>query len=197
MGQADTHHQLRDARIGAVDCAQWRGEVRAVGTAKRKGTKVFALAGKIRRGALIEVPMGTTIREIVEESVAGSAMRPQKQLVKARAEDRDAARCVYRFLSGQVARRPEKPLSSIMGRLDPGELKSFLRSAHRGGSVSTSDRHAGHTQPEASRCLYCDCRSSGNCVLQHYAQTYGANASRFRAEWREFEQQLQPGGIIF
>ena len=31
-----------------------------------KGTKVFALAGKIKRGGLIEVPMGTTIREIVE-----------------------------------------------------------------------------------------------------------------------------------
>ena len=123
MGQADTHHQLRDARIGAVDCAQWRGEVRAVGTAKRKGTKVFALAGKIRRGALIEVPMGTTIREIVEESVAGSAMRPQKQLVKARAEDRNAAGCVYRFLSGQVARRPEKPFSSIMGRARSGRAE--------------------------------------------------------------------------
>jgi NADH dehydrogenase/NADH:ubiquinone oxidoreductase subunit G len=34
-------------------------------------------------------------------------------------------------------------------------------------------------------------------VLQHYAQVYGADASRFRSERREFEQQLQPGGIIF
>jgi len=43
----------------------------AIGTAKSKGTKVFALAGKIRRGGLIEVPMGTTIREIVEEIGGG------------------------------------------------------------------------------------------------------------------------------
>jgi NADH-quinone oxidoreductase subunit F len=35
------------------------------GTEKSKGTKVFALAGKIKRGGLIEVPMGTTIREVV------------------------------------------------------------------------------------------------------------------------------------
>jgi ferredoxin len=132
---------------------------------------------------------------------AGSAVRPQKQLVKAMAEGRAAAECVHRFLSGQPARRPEKPFSSIMGRVDPGELKAFLRSTHNGGSVSPCDRCAGHTRQEAalesSRCLHCDCRSSGNCVLQHYAQTYGANASRFRAERREFEQQLQPGGIIF
>jgi NADH-quinone oxidoreductase subunit F len=43
----------------------------AIGTAKSKGTKVFALAGKIQRGGLIEIPMGTTIREIVEEIGGG------------------------------------------------------------------------------------------------------------------------------
>lgn len=36
-----------------------------IGTAKSAGTKVFALAGKIRYTGLIEVPMGTTLREIV------------------------------------------------------------------------------------------------------------------------------------
>jgi len=45
----------------------------AYGTKNSKGTKVFALAGKIRRGGLIEVPMGTTIREIVEEIGGGAA----------------------------------------------------------------------------------------------------------------------------
>jgi NADH:ubiquinone oxidoreductase subunit F (NADH-binding)/NADH:ubiquinone oxidoreductase subunit E/Pyruvate/2-oxoacid:ferredoxin oxidoreductase delta subunit len=43
------------------------------GTRTSKGTKVFALAGKIRRGGLIEVPMGTTIREIVEDIGGGAA----------------------------------------------------------------------------------------------------------------------------
>jgi NADH:ubiquinone oxidoreductase subunit F (NADH-binding)/NADH:ubiquinone oxidoreductase subunit E/Pyruvate/2-oxoacid:ferredoxin oxidoreductase delta subunit len=45
----------------------------AIGTAKSKGTKVFALAGKVRRGGLIEIPMGTTIREIVEGIGGGAA----------------------------------------------------------------------------------------------------------------------------
>ncbi len=45
----------------------------SIGTAKSKGTKVFALAGKIARGGLVEVPMGITIREIVEDIGGGSA----------------------------------------------------------------------------------------------------------------------------
>jgi NADH-quinone oxidoreductase subunit F len=48
-------------------------EFAAIGTAKSKGTKVFALAGKVRRGGLIEVPMGTTIRRIVEDIGGGMA----------------------------------------------------------------------------------------------------------------------------
>ena len=43
----------------------------AFGTKSSKGTKVFALAGNIRRGGLIEIPMGTTIREIVEDIGGG------------------------------------------------------------------------------------------------------------------------------
>jgi len=37
----------------------------AYGTEKSKGTKVFALAGKIKRSGLVEVPMGVTIRDII------------------------------------------------------------------------------------------------------------------------------------
>ena len=36
-----------------------------IGTEKSKGTKVFALTGKIKNSGLVEVPMGTTLREIV------------------------------------------------------------------------------------------------------------------------------------
>jgi len=42
-----------------------------LGTAKSKGTKVFALAGKVKRGGLIEVPMGVTVRQIVEDIGGG------------------------------------------------------------------------------------------------------------------------------
>jgi len=50
--------------------AEWYA---AIGTAKSKGTKVFALAGKIANTGLIEVPMGTPLRQIVEEMGGGGA----------------------------------------------------------------------------------------------------------------------------
>lgn len=48
------------------------GAFSALGTDKSKGTKVFSLSGKVARGGLIEVPMGITIREIVEEIGGGT-----------------------------------------------------------------------------------------------------------------------------
>ena len=45
-------------RMGASEYAR-------IGTEKSKGTKVFALAGKIKRGGMIEVPMGISLREII------------------------------------------------------------------------------------------------------------------------------------
>ena len=43
----------------------------SIGSEKSKGTKVFALGGRIQNTGLVEVPMGTTLREIVEEIGGG------------------------------------------------------------------------------------------------------------------------------
>ena len=48
--------------------AEW---FNSVGTEKSKGTKVFALGGKINNTGLVEIPMGTTLREIVEDIGGG------------------------------------------------------------------------------------------------------------------------------
>lgn len=48
--------------------AQWFA---SMGTEKSKGTKVFALGGKITNTGLVEIPMGTTLREVVEEIGGG------------------------------------------------------------------------------------------------------------------------------
>ena len=42
-----------------------------MGTEKSKGTKVFALGGKIHNTGLVEVPMGTTLREVIYEIGGG------------------------------------------------------------------------------------------------------------------------------
>lgn len=152
-------------------------------------------------GKTIKTDPNNCLTPLDKVFAVGSAVRPTKQLVKAMAEGRAAAECVHRFLNGKPAQRPEKPFSSLMGRLDPGELKAFILATKGGVRVSPCDSCAGHSRAEAakesSRCLHCDCASSGNCVLQHYAQVYSADAGRFRSERKQFEQQLQPGGIIF
>ncbi len=51
-----------------VKGAKWYA---SIGTEKSKGTKVFALGGKITNVGLVEVPMGTTLREIIEEIGGG------------------------------------------------------------------------------------------------------------------------------
>lgn len=58
------------ANISAIirEGAEWYANI---GTEKSKGTKIFALTGKIRNNGLIEVPMGITLREIVEEMGGG------------------------------------------------------------------------------------------------------------------------------
>ena len=43
----------------------------SMGTEKSKGTKVFALGGKINNTGLVEVPMGTTLREVIDEIGGG------------------------------------------------------------------------------------------------------------------------------
>ena len=48
--------------------AEWFNKI---GTEKSKGTKVFALGGKINNTGLVEVPMGTTLRHIIEEIGGG------------------------------------------------------------------------------------------------------------------------------
>ncbi|MHC4574440.1 MAG: NAD(P)H-dependent oxidoreductase subunit E [Planctomycetota bacterium] len=62
-------------RYGGAGLAQ-------LGTSGSKGTKVFALAGKIAHGGLIEVPMGISIREIIEDIGGGIAGGKQFKAVQ-------------------------------------------------------------------------------------------------------------------
>ncbi len=150
----------------------------------------------------LKVDPHTCATEMRGVFAAGALVKPVKQLVRAMAEGKAVAECVGLFLRGAVVRRSDKPFSSLMGRLEPTELKAFLErgsgqprgpGCHACNMGLTSTAAAG----EASRCLDCDCTSSGQCGLQHYAQRYQADAGRFRSKRRPFEQVVQPGGVIF
>ncbi len=71
-GMPDADQQRRDLRQHRADHPQRRRRGSPASARRsRKGTKVFALAGKIANTGLIEVPMGITLREIIEEIGGG------------------------------------------------------------------------------------------------------------------------------
>jgi ferredoxin len=132
---------------------------------------------------------------------AGRAIKPMSAIIKAMADGQAAAYCINQFLLGEKIQKAERPFSSVMGKLDKEELDQFMRGTDLVGRAKTCELCATFsrkaTAVEASRCLHCDCRSSGDCALQFYAQVYEADASRYRTQRRRFEQHVQPGGIVF
>ncbi len=83
------------------------------GTSNSKGTKVFALAGKINRGGLIEVPMGITIREIIEDIGGGV---PDGKKFKAVQIGGPSGGCVPEWLSNTpVDYQSLKEVGAMMG----------------------------------------------------------------------------------
>ncbi|MGD0907960.1 MAG: NuoF family protein [Candidatus Acidiferrales bacterium] len=85
----------------------------AIGTAKSKGTKVFALSGQVKNTGLIEVPMGTTLREIVFDIGGGV---PEGRKFKAVQTGGPSGGCVpEEFLDTRVDYESLKDVGSIMG----------------------------------------------------------------------------------
>lgn len=83
------------------------------GTKESKGTKVFALAGKVKRGGLIEVPMGTTMRQIVDD-IGGGVVEGRK--VKAVQIGGPSGGCIpEKLFDTPVDYEEVKKLGAIMG----------------------------------------------------------------------------------
>jgi bidirectional [NiFe] hydrogenase diaphorase subunit len=85
----------------------------ALGTKKSKGTKVFALCGKVRNVGLIEVPMGTSLRQIIFEIGGGV---PEGHRFKAVQTGGPSGGCIpEQFLDLPVDYESLKEVGSIMG----------------------------------------------------------------------------------
>lgn len=65
LNNVETYANIPQIIVNGPECFA------SMGTEKSKGTKVFALGGKIHNTGLVEIPMGTTLREIVEEIGGG------------------------------------------------------------------------------------------------------------------------------
>ena len=119
---------------------------RSIGTPASAGTKVFALAGNLRHTGLIEVPMGISLRTIVEEMGGGV---PDGGTFKAAQTGGPSGGCIPpRFLDTPVDYESLRELGSIMGS---------------GGLVVMDDSVS---MPEVARFFmeFCMDESCGKCV---------------------------------
>jgi bidirectional [NiFe] hydrogenase diaphorase subunit len=126
-----------------IQGAEWYANI---GTEKSKGTKIFALAGKINNTGLIEVPMGISLREIVYDIGGGI---PNNDAFKAAQTGGPSGGCIpSRFLDTPIDYDSLQALGSIMGS---------------GGLIIMDDRSC---MPDVARFFieFCMDESCGKCV---------------------------------
>ncbi|MFH1440892.1 MAG: NADH-quinone oxidoreductase subunit NuoF [Candidatus Omnitrophota bacterium] len=93
-----------------LDGASWFS---SIGTEKSKGTKVFALAGKINNTGLVEVPMGTTLRDMIYDIGGGI---PENKKFKAIQTGGPSGGCLSEeYLDTQIDYESLAKAGSIMG----------------------------------------------------------------------------------
>ncbi|AKL98114.1 NAD-dependent FeFe-hydrogenase 51kDa NADH dehydrogenase component [Endomicrobium proavitum] len=85
----------------------------SIGTEKSKGTKVFALAGKIKNTGLVEVPMGTTLRQIVYD--IGGGIPNNKKLKSVQTGGPSGGCLTEKFLDTSIDYESLAAAGSIMG----------------------------------------------------------------------------------
>ncbi len=122
--------------------AEWFARI---GTAGSKGTKVFALTGNVRHTGLVEVPMGTTVRTIVEEIGGGAP----GGTIKAVQTGGPSGGCIpAEHLDTPVDYESLKELGSIMGS----------------GGMIVMDQHASMVGMAKFFMGFCRDESCGKCI---------------------------------
>ncbi len=118
----------------------------SIGTAGSKGTKVFALTGKVRNNGLIEVPMGMTLRQIVEDLGGGP---PEGGRIKAVQTGGPSGGCI-----------PAEHLDTPVDYDSLGQLGSIMGS----GGMVVMDDSTSMVEIAKFYMEFCRDESCGKCV---------------------------------
>jgi ferredoxin len=150
----------------------------------------------------IKINPKTQQTEIPSVFAAGSAVRELKLAVRAVADAKAAAYSFDQYLSGQSVTGPPKEFSTHIGKLQKGEIESFMEDVSSDSRQSASGEPANgfsdsQAQAESLRCLHCDCRKPDSCKLRIYTRRYQANPNRYRSDRRFFQQQSRHPEILF
>lgn len=118
----------------------------SIGTEKSKGTKIFSLTGKVRNAGLVEVPMGTSLRTVVEQMGGGV---PDGRPVKAVQTGGPSGGCI--------------PASLLDTPIDYESLSAIGSIMGSGGMIVMDDTDA---MPDVARFFmeFCADESCGKCI---------------------------------
>ena len=133
---------------------------------------------------------------------AGSVLRPEKLLVRALAQGKQAAQSIVQYLSGEPVSVAKKPYALRLGKLSKEDLEQFLESTSSAERTEPSlGVYEGYldteVQAEVQRCNRCGCDSLDRCKLRQYAEQYGAQPGRFRGKRRPSTPVYQHPNIIY
>ena len=113
-----------------------------------------------------------------------------KMAIRASALGKDAAVRTDQLLRGVPVTGEKRKFNSRFGKLMDEEQAEYLKESIPGVTVIPSGGiHQGYSREEvmaeAARCMHCDCRKLGNCLLRDYSDEYEADQKRFQGPARK------------
>jgi len=219
VSQKQLPSDVLDKEIALIEKlgAKFQGKTR-IGTnlsmedLRRDFDAVFVATGVLKPGdaeclGLETGPNGISINNDTCETnlpgvfAGGDAVRKRKLTVRAVADGKEAAVSITQYLSGQRVTGATKPFNTHIGKLNDGEIESFMAGVNKTPRIKLSKKDSGFTDgqafEEATRCLHCDCRKTESCKLRQYAQEYQARPGRYKGQRRAFIQELQHPDVIY
>ena len=181
------------------------GYARALSTLQEEFDAVLLATGALEQAEVEDLGLGmkgakiltdgdsmmTTIRGVF---AAGRAVRPGGKPVASVADGKAAAVCIHQFIEGEAMRRPPKPFSCFIGKIDGGEMDSFLQEANPGHREVDVEQAI----EESHRCVQCNCPKIDTCKLRDLAIEYEINMNRFKTgERARFERNVEHPLVVF
>jgi ferredoxin len=138
----------------------------------------------------------TTTRKAV--FAAGRVVRPGGKPVASVADGKAVAVCIHQFLEGQTVRRPPKPFSCFIGKIDDEEMEAFMQEASSHAREAPDAAELEKAIEESHRCVQCNCPKIDTCKLRDLAIEYDINMKRFSTgERMRFQRNVEHPLVIF
>ncbi len=190
------------SRVGTdVSLEQLRHDFDAVFVATGQSNPEQNLLGLKTSSKGVLVDTRTYQTDLPGVFAGGDAVRKRRLAVRSVADGKEAAIAIDQYLSGQPLVGQARPFNSRMGKLQEGEIQTFVDAAKKIGRIEPQGQGKDYSAPDArsqaQRCLHCDCRKAQNCKLRDYAQLYLAASNKFKAQRRTFVQKSQHPQVLF